>query len=141
MNKKIFYLILIIAFICSLLISCGPKSITDDEVQHVRDTLAGDWRFADDYLNQFEDSSSMNDFTITILDDGTWFFFAEDGSYISDLNEYYIDYAYDDKYSVDFVFSNTSDVLSCIYSEKTDNLFQTEETEFTISIYDIMERI
>jgi hypothetical protein len=130
----------LLAMLVFAFVSCGSKDITNEEVQNIRDILAGDWKIADDYLDRYEDSGISKDFTITILDDGTWYYYKDDDSYVSELADYYIDYAYDDKYSVDFTFSNTSDILSCIYYEETDSLFQSEETTFTIQIYDIMER-
>jgi hypothetical protein len=139
MSKKL--LCIIIVLICFVFVSCGSKDITDQEVQNIRDILAGDWKLADDYYNQFEDSEILRNYTYKILDDGTWFYFEDDTGYASDLFEYYIDYAYDDKYSVEFELSYTSrDTLSCIYSEKTDKLFQKVETVFTTGIIDIMER-
>ena len=139
--KKLILVVISIALSCFLL-GCGGKIVVyDSNEAHTIEELVGTWRFTEEYAEANSNSDLLKAAVVVICDDGTfsidWNAYDSEGNYAFETGKCVIDgtiaFIPDDR--------DKYNVMEFTINNDADELYYTEESLFTISIVDVLEKV
>lgn len=139
--KKLILVVISIALSCFLL-GCGGKIVVyDSNEDHTIEELVGTWRFTEEYAEANSNSDLLKAAVVVICDDGTfsidWNAYDSEGNYAFETGKCVIDgtiaFIPDDR--------DKYNVMEFTINNDADELYYTEESLFTISIVDVLEKV